>query len=71
MSHHVGYALDDGLVVYADYRLPIVRVIRKIRKALDASPPKLPDPLDVEKVAAWARDNPHQVCRMPLDCHHE
>lgn len=68
MSHHVGCGFPGeppSATVDADYRNPIVNVMRRILAAV-ADPKREPDPADYATVKAWARDYPEQVCHIPF-----
>lgn len=69
-SHHAGYCLDSGIVVYAERQLSICAAIRRVNLRYQAKKPA--DPRDEAAVEAWAREHPDQVCRLPFtDCWHE
>ena len=60
MPHHVGGTCPDGTHVLADYRLPIVHVMRRQLAALSEG--RYPSPADAELIGQWAAANPGQVC---------
>lgn len=60
MGHHVSVKLPGGRVVQADYRQPIVHVMRKILVALVER--REPDPELYDLVTEWATECPGQVC---------
>jgi hypothetical protein len=69
MSYHVQGTLPDGSSVYADYRQPIVTVMRRQIAASVAGRPA--DAADAELVAEWAAANPQDVCEIPfMNCAH-
>jgi hypothetical protein len=60
MAHHVAGRLPGGGTVLADYRLPVVTVMRRQLAAIAEGRPA--DPADAELIAGWAAAHPAQVC---------
>ena len=60
MSHHVMVRLPDGRIACADYRQPIVVVMRKINRQRSQCRPVGSALLD--EVAAWLDEHPEQAC---------
>jgi hypothetical protein len=61
VSHHVSVVLPDGRLASADYRQPIVHVMRRINAAL-ATMTRCPSADDLAMVARWLDANPDQAC---------
>lgn len=69
MSHHVAGARPDGTLVYADYRQPVITVMR--RQNLASAEGRPADPADAILIAEWAAAHPEDVCKIPFtDCKH-
>ena len=62
MSHHVAVTLPDGRDAVADYRQPIVHVMRRVHDATSNGQPQ--NPADLAVIADWLDRFPEQACDM-------
>jgi hypothetical protein len=65
MSHHVVVRVPDGREAVADYRLPIVKVMRRINRRIGTDAKNGPADLrDKQRVTEWLDTSPEQACTM-------
>jgi hypothetical protein len=69
MSHHVAIGLPDGRTAMADYRHPIVNVMRRVNKRImtDRATAAAASAADFEVVARWLDTHPDEACS-PAHC---